>query len=135
MNKELFDGKHVKLNATLFVTWFQCLVSTTICVSVTFLSEKFPQVFPFSLPKAEPFKMNTIKNVLPLSILFTMMISTNNLCLRYVSVAFYYVGRSLTTIFNVVLTYIFLKEKQSCQSIVACLIIIGGFFLGNKLHY
>lgn len=58
------------------------------------------------------------------------MISTNNLCLRYVSVAFYYVGRSLTTIFNVVLTYIFLKEKQSFQSILCCGIIISGFILG-----
>lgn len=58
------------------------------------------------------------------------MISTNNLCLRYVSIAFYYVGRSLTTIFNVILSYIFLKEKQSFQSILCCVVIISGFYLG-----
>lgn len=126
----MFDGKHVKLNATLFVTWFQCLVSTTICVTITFLSHKFPRLFPFNLPQADPFNWNTVKNVIPLSILFTTMISTNNLCLRYVSVAFYYVGRSLTTIFNVILTYVFLKEKQSFQSILCCFVIIAGFFLG-----
>jgi hypothetical protein len=40
--------------------------------------------------------------VLPLSIVFVGMISFNNLCLNYVGVAFYYVGRSLTTVFNVV---------------------------------
>lgn len=34
-----------------------------------------------------------------------MMITMNNLCLKYVGVAFYYVGRSLTTVFNVVMTY------------------------------
>ena len=40
--------------------------------------------------------------VLPLSIVFVAMISFNNLCLKYVGVAFYYIGRSLTTVFNVV---------------------------------
>lgn len=30
------------------------------------------------------------------------MIAFNNLCLKYVGVSFYYVGRSLTTVFNVV---------------------------------
>jgi solute carrier family 35 (GDP-fucose transporter), member C1 len=82
------------------------------------------------LPEAKPFNKETIKNVIPLSILFTMMISSNNLCLKFVSVAFYYVGRSLTTIFNVLLTYVFLKERQSYQSIVCCFIIIAGFLLG-----
>lgn len=62
--------------------------------------------------------------------MFTMMISSNNLCLKFVSVAFYYVGRSLTTIFNVLLSYIFLKERQSLQSILCCLVIIAGFLLG-----
>ena len=42
------------------------------------------------------------REVLPLSFVFVMMITFNNLCLKYVGVAFYYVGRSLTTVFNVV---------------------------------
>lgn len=40
--------------------------------------------------------------VLPLSLVFVGMITFNNLCLQYVGVAFYNVGRSLTTVFNVV---------------------------------
>lgn len=130
VNKELFSGANVKLNATLFVTWFQCIVSTTICVTSTYLCRRFPRVFRVSLPEAKPFDWETIKNVIPLSILFTMMISSNNLCLKFVSVAFYYVGRSLTTIFNVILSYIFLREKQSYQSIFCCFVIIAGFLLG-----
>ena len=35
------------------------------------------------------------------------MIAFNNLCLKYVGVAFYNVGRSLTTVFNVVSTCLF----------------------------
>lgn len=130
VNKELFSGTTVKLNATLFVTWFQCIVSTFICVTSTFLSRRFPRYFRFNLPEAKPFEWETVKSVIPLSILFTMMISSNNLCLKFVSVAFYFVGRSLTTIFNVVLTYIFLKERQSFQSILCCFVIIAGFLLG-----
>lgn len=120
----------MKLNATLFVTWFQCVVTSVICATTTYLSHKFPSIVRLNLPEAHPLRADTIKNVIPLSILFTIMIATNNLCLRYVSVAFYYVGRSLTTIFNVILSYIFLKEKQSYQSIVCCGIIISGFYLG-----
>lgn len=130
VNKELFNGSSVKLDATLFVTWFQCIISTLICVISLFLSRKFPRIFKLNLPEARPFEWSTIKNVIPLSILFTMMISSNNLCLRFVSVAFYYVGRSLTTIFNVILSYIFLKERQSVNSIICCAVIIAGFFLG-----
>lgn len=38
------------------------------------------------------------------------MISFNNLCLKNVGVAFYYVGRSLTTVFNVLFTYLVLRK-------------------------
>lgn len=120
----------MKLNATLFVTWFQCVVTTVICVVATYLSHNFPEIVRIKLPHAKPFEWETIKNVIPLSILFTMMISSNNLCLKFVSVAFYYVGRSLTTIFNVLFSYIFLQERHSFKSILCCGVIIAGFFLG-----
>lgn len=40
--------------------------------------------------------------VLPVSVVFVGMITFNNLTLKYLGVAFYNVGRSLTTVFNVV---------------------------------
>lgn len=68
--------------------------------------------------------------ILPVSLMFTAMIATNNLCLKYVSVAFYYIGRSLTTIFNVSLTYLILGEKTSKKSLFFCALIVCGFYLG-----
>ncbi len=61
--------------------------------------------------------------VAPLSIVFVAMITFNNLCIKYVGVAFYYVNRSLTTIFNVVFSYVFLGEQfgQIAVHIVFCL--------------
>lgn len=66
----------------------------------------------------------------PLTILFASMIATNNFCLKYVTVAFYYVGRSLTTIFNVLFTYLILGERTSKNCIFFCVVIIFGFYLG-----
>ena len=40
--------------------------------------------------------------VAPLSVVFVGMITFNNLTLKFLGVAFYNVGRSLTTVFNVV---------------------------------
>lgn len=67
---------------------------------------------------------------MPIAILFTSMISTNNLCLKYVPVSFYYIGRSLTTVFNVILSYALLRQTSSFQCIACCGIIVSGFWLG-----
>lgn len=111
---------------------------------------KLSQLCPgyVSFPKGNPMDMETFKNVrqsvlnpskwltiisfkiLPLSVLFTTMIATNNLCLKYVGVAFYYVGRSLTTVFNLIFSYILLGEKASLHSVMCCGMIVGGFWLG-----
>lgn len=62
--------------------------------------------------------------------MFTAMITTNNLCLKYASVAYYYIGRSLTTIFNVAFTYLILGEKTSLKCLLCCTFIVFGFWLG-----
>ncbi len=95
--------------------------------------------------------------MLPLSLVFVGMIMFNNLCLQYVGIAFYNVGRSLTTVFNVVsfffpnnpfkqtilefsfcfqfqkfqaLSFLILGQRTSAAALVCCAIIIIGFFLG-----
>ncbi|XP_063704858.1 GDP-fucose transporter 1 [Culicoides brevitarsis] len=128
VNKTLLSSKIVGLEAPLFVTWFQCVVSTLICVVMSKLAKIFPQYVSF--PEGNPWNRETIKKVLPLSILFTSMIVTNNLCLKYVGVAFYYVGRSLTTVFNVVLSFLLLGQRTSMNCILCCAMIVCGFWLG-----
>ncbi|XP_032662605.1 GDP-fucose transporter 1 [Odontomachus brunneus] len=128
VNKALLSSEIVNLDAPLFVTWFQCIVSVIISVILRKLSQCFPK---YNLvTSGTPFSIDTFKKVLPLSILFAGMIATNNLCLKYVDVAFYYIGRSLTTIFNVVFTYILLGEKTSFKCVICCAVIVGGFWLG-----
>lgn len=128
VNKTLFSSNNIDLDAPLFITWFQCVTSTAICISLKMLASKFPNKFSF--PDGTPFDKSVFKKVFPLSVIFATMILFNNLCLKYVDVAFYYIGRSLTTVFNVVLSYVFLGQRTSLPAIGCCLVIIAGFWLG-----
>ncbi|XP_069693258.1 GDP-fucose transporter 1 [Periplaneta americana] len=128
VNKALLSSQTVNLDAPLFVTWYQCVVSSVICFSLSMLSKIFPQTITF--PEGSPLNREVAMKVLPLSVLFTGTIAFNNLSLKYVDVAFYYIGRSLTTVFNVALTYLILGQTTSCRTILCCAIIVGGFWLG-----
>ncbi|XP_064094799.1 GDP-fucose transporter 1-like [Macrobrachium nipponense] len=129
VNKYLLGGSsgHDK-DAPLFVTWFQCFVTAVACILLSQASKVFPNLITF--PEVGHLEKSKARQVLPLTFMFVGMITLNNLCLKYVGVAFYYVGRSLTTIFNVIFTYIMLGQKTSSPAIVCCAVIIGGFFLG-----
>lgn len=62
--------------------------------------------------------------------MFIGMVASNNICLQFVGVAFYYISRSLTTVFNVVLGKALLGQHTSSQCVACCLFIIVGFWLG-----
>lgn len=124
----VFINKHLlEFEAPLFVTWFQCVASLFLCFFFSSLSSSFPQLIQFPSMTID---YRLTREVLPLSFVFVAMITFNNLCLKYVGVSFYYVGRSLTTVFNVICTYLILGQKTSKAAMFCCLFIIGGFMLG-----
>ncbi|XP_071171932.1 GDP-fucose transporter 1-like [Mytilus edulis] len=127
LNKYLLSSEDLKLNAPLFITWYQCVVTVGICLGLSYISKLFPNHVTF--PQVD-FDLKICRATLPLSIVFVSMISFNNLCLKFVGVAFYYVGRSLTTVFNVVFSYFILKQTTSWKAMGCCGIIICGFFMG-----
>ncbi|KAJ8920269.1 hypothetical protein NQ315_011930 [Exocentrus adspersus] len=126
VNKTLLSN--INLEAPMFIALSQTLITALICYLKKVLSATYPSTIKF--PEIDVWDRYTMKTVLPLSVLFTSMIATNNLCLKYASVAYYYIGRSLTTIFNVVFTYLILGEKTSKRCIMCCAVIISGFWLG-----
>lgn len=128
VNKTLLSIDQLDVDAPIFIAWFQCLVSAIICFILSNLSKTFPQVVQF--PEGNPFNAATVRNVLPLSMLYIAMISTNNYCLKFVDVTFYYVGRSLTTVFNVILSYLILGQTTSVSCLICCFAVVCGFFLG-----
>lgn len=127
LNKKLLSG--MDLDAPLFVTMFQCSCAALISVTAILVAKRSKKLAVFVPAKLE-IKSEVLVAVLPLSLIFVSMITFNNLCLKYVGVAFYFVGRSLTTVFNVILTYIVLGQKTSFSAVICCCIIVLGFFLG-----
>lgn len=125
LNNYLLDNKD--LDAPLFVTFYQCVVTVGLCWLMQLLSKLCPKLIDFP---SVGFDVKTSREVLPLSVVFIGMITFNNLCLKYVGVAFYTIGRSLSTVFNVLLSYAILKQTTSYRALLCCGIILGGFWLG-----
>ncbi|PZC83393.1 hypothetical protein B5X24_HaOG207776 [Helicoverpa armigera] len=60
VNKALLSSQAVALEAPLFITWFQCIVSFSICYTLS-RSGGIPGVFAF--PKGSPWKMDVMRKV------------------------------------------------------------------------
>ena len=125
-NKFLLKSQELKLDAPLFVTWFQCLIT----VLMTIISSRLRL---FGVSKINFDLKNTTekcKMVAPLSIAFVSMVTFNNLCLAEVGVAFYTIARSQVTLFSLLFTYLILGQKTSYKACVCCAVIVFGFILG-----
>lgn len=131
INKYLLSSPDLKLDAPLFITWSQCVWTMALCWGAGFLGRVRPEWNFFDVPHIRV-DAHLAWQVFPLSVVFASMITFNNLCLKYVTVAFYNIGRSLTTVFNVLFTYSILKEKTSPKALLCCACIIGGFFSRNR---
>ncbi|KAI9296067.1 hypothetical protein K502DRAFT_337354 [Neoconidiobolus thromboides FSU 785] len=119
LNKFIFNGKYL-FPYILFVTWFQLIISLAlICLVLRNRSIKFE------------FQWNILKKILPLSLIYLGMLLFNNLCLNYVEVTFYQVARSLTIIFNLLFSFLFLNEKINSKIIYSCIFVFAGFVLGS----
>lgn len=123
LNKYLLDSPSLKLDAPLFVTFYQCVVTVLLCKGLSLLALVVPSQ-TMELPSVR-FDLKVLRSVLPLSVVFIGMITFNNLCLKYLGVAFYTVGRCLSTVFNVLLSYILLKQTTSLYALLSCGVILG----------
>ncbi|XP_029438514.1 GDP-fucose transporter 1 isoform X2 [Rhinatrema bivittatum] len=128
LNHYLLDSPSLKLDAPIFVTCFQCVVTVLLCKGITLLSHIF-SAGPLDFPSLR-FDLKVLRSILPLSVVFIGMITFNNLCLKFIGVAFYTVGRCLSTVFNVIISYLLLKQTTSMYALLSCGIILGGFWLG-----
>ena len=123
---------YLKLDAPLFITWFQCLVAVFI-LGALLVAPNFGVPIPekYRIPATpRPQLIAACLETLPLSIAFVMMTSGNNMMLKYVPVSFYYIGRSLTIVFNTALTFAILGDRTSLAAIGCLALIIIGFFCG-----
>jgi GDP-fucose transporter C1 len=155
LNKILMSNDVISIPAPLFVTWFQCSITSIICWLAGFFGDRATSSqglgsyqrltateigeqpilaqpsFVSQFPKAA-YNAHTAVQIFPLSVVFVGMITFNNFCLKYVEVSYYNVARSLTIVFNVIFSYLLLGVP-TCPKTVACLVIvIAGFFIGTQ---
>mmetsp|Transcript_181 Transcript_181/g.475 ORF Transcript_181/g.475 Transcript_181/m.475 type:complete len:362 (+) Transcript_181:185-1270(+) len=158
LNKILMSNEGISVPAPLFVTWFQCVVTVLICWLCGLCGqraqrqaaqysainpsgfdneggqaprgEQKPSFFA-QFPKAE-YLLGHAKQIFPLSLIFVGMITFNNLCLKWVEVSFYNVARSLTIVFNVFLSRVFLGIPTSFKTMLCLVVVIVGFLMGSK---
>ena len=149
LNKALMSSKEGSIDAPLFVTWFQCVVTALICWAAgefgTRMHKRNSDFLPVQqsdtddkgkgksffaqFPKAK-YEKATAQKVFPLSVVFVGMMTFNNLCLKWVEVSFYNVARSLTIVFNVVFSSVMLGSPTSPKTGLCLCVVILGFFMG-----
>jgi GDP-fucose transporter C1 len=111
----------------LFVSWYQFVVAYALILIITVFFQSVPVLNLF--PPIH-YNLQSFMRVLPVSITFLLMIGLNNKCLEYVSVSSYQIVRSLSIVFNIILTFIILREKTSIRSMLACFGVVIGFAFG-----
>ncbi|TGZ73176.1 hypothetical protein CRM22_001667 [Opisthorchis felineus] len=131
INKWLLRQSTDTPDAPLFVTCFQCATTALLCYVAMLVSQKMPDRVSF--PRLD-YSFKTAVDVLPLSIVFVLMVSFNNLCLKHLNVSFYYLARSLTTVFNVIFTYFILKTRTSQNALICCTVIVSGYGYGVNIE-
>jgi solute carrier family 35 (GDP-fucose transporter), member C1 len=131
VNKVLLSAG-TSIPAPLFVTWFQCIVTVLICWACGEAGKKAERgTFLAQFPEVE-YNPVLARQLASLSGVFVAMMAFNNLSLKYVEVSFYNVARSLTIVFNVVLTYFMLKETTSRNAILSFVLVVVGFIVGSS---
>lgn len=113
------------------MTWFQCVLTSIILWALGEAGKgAAPSSFFAQFPPAT-YEPTVARKLLPLAVIFVGMITFNNLSLKYVEVSFYNVARSLTIVFNVALTFIFLGETTSVATLGTLAVVVAGFFVGS----
>lgn len=115
-------NKLVLKQASLPVTflWGQMVLASVILQALQFCG----------LFKIPSFKLNVLKNLVPLIGINVVGLGLNTLCLQYSDAMMYQIARSLVLPITIALTPLLLKEKVSLRIIGCCLIILVGFGVG-----
>lgn len=148
LNKVLMSNEGVSVTAPLFVTWYQCIVTSIICWVAGICgdraqysggysrlnTEEVQEVRPsfFAQFPRTTYRPSVALQIFPLSCVFVGMITFNNLCLKYVEVSFYNVARSLTIVFNVFFSWVLLNSNSSCKTITCLFVVVFGFVIGTE---
>jgi len=125
MNRYLFYDTN---RSPVFVSWCQQVIGLLLYCFIALIGTRFRT---FSCLPVVRFDRKVAKTILPASLAFVGMVGFSNICLKYVQVSTYQVARSSTLLFTLGLSSVVLGTRTSCQSWVACCIVIIGFIYSS----
>ncbi|KAL8270181.1 hypothetical protein Esti_005908 [Eimeria stiedai] len=134
----VFWTKHLvggRMPTPLFLSWMQQAVGLLVHVIMSVLisvacSQRSAcgRVLGKAIPVVRV-RGEVMLRVLPLSLCFVGMIGAANLCLQRVQVSVYQVARSLTLVFSLLLSVVWLKQRVLRGEVFSCLLVASGFAL------
>ncbi|KAL8444996.1 hypothetical protein Emed_005965 [Eimeria media] len=134
----VFWTKHLvggRVPTPLFLSWVQqavgLLVHVVMSVLISFACGQRSacgRVLSKAIPVVRV-RGKVMLRVLPLSLCFVGMIGAANLCLQRVQVSVYQVARSLTLVFSLLLSVVWLKQRVLKGEVFSCLLVASGFAL------
>ena len=91
------------------------------------------------------FSWSLALQVFPLSVLFCLMVTMSNLCLKYVEVSFYQISRSLGIPMIPLIKYLFRSpfiasyllfgETTTLRTVLSCITVVVGYSIATIVHY
>lgn len=127
VNKHLLSGFYGDMDLTVFVTWYQNVV-TIVFIQLTGLFKQTRH--ERSKASRIDFQILFHKSFLKLSLTSVIMIIMNNLMLKHIGVAFYQVARSITLIFTLALSATMLNQPVTWRVSMSGLSIVLGYIIG-----
>ncbi|KAH9508031.1 hypothetical protein Btru_052664 [Bulinus truncatus] len=129
-NKKLVSLIGTQTDFSLFIVWFQCIIGALFLFLASTLSRKVKlcssNLNSLRLDKEKLVHLDMIIS----SSVFVVALIFNSVLLKYISVSFYQIARSLTIIFVLIMSAAILRERFMLRNLLACLLIICGFYVG-----
>ena len=126
INKRLVGNKDSGLDIAVFIVWVQNVVGTLLFYLS--MQMKSSLQLTIAVPRLSLAEL-THPDMILSSMTFAGTLIFNNLMLKYISVAFYQVARSLTMIFVIGFSVVVLREKFTKHILISCGFIILGFYV------
>lgn len=127
MNKYVYSKMTVNLDVPYFVTLIQFISPSLFLFCLSKLNKAIFHVS--SIPDIK-FNCSTCLRVFPLSILFCLMVTLSNLCIKFVEVPFYQISRSLSIPMIPLLNYLFWGEHSSVRTVLSSITVVIGYIFG-----
>ena len=101
----------------LFISWFQFVVALFCIGIMSFVGSLYPSINVMAGVSSNDFNYHSFRKILPLTALYISMICFSNLTLQWSQVSFYQIARSLTIVFSMIFSYVFLGKTVRPQKI------------------